>query len=61
MTNDGLVKEEKAILLGMQAVLNVDICACFDCPYGGCDDCPLYAVVQAQSELMTTINKVVSK
>lgn len=61
MINNVLEREEKAILLGMQAVLNVDICACFDCPAGGCDDCPLQAVTQAQEEFMRAINKAVSK
>jgi hypothetical protein len=61
MINNVLEREEKAILLGMQAVLDLDICACFDCPAGGCDDCPLHAVNQAQDELMNAINKAVSK
>lgn len=61
MINNVLEREEKAILLGIQAVLNVDICACFDCPVGGCDDCPLQAITKAQMELMIAINKVVSK
>ena len=61
MINNALEREEKAILLGIQAVLNLDICMCFDCPAGGCDDCPLQAVVQAQEELMNAIDKMVSK
>ena len=61
MINNVLEREEKAALLGIQAVLNFDICACFDCPSGGCDHCPLQAVVHAQEEFMSTINKVVSK
>lgn len=61
MINNVLEREEKAILLGMQAVLNLDICACFDCATGGCDKCPLQAVVQAQEEFMSAINKAVSK
>ena len=61
MINNVLEREEKAILLGMQAVLNLDICMCFDCPTGGCNDCPLQAVIQAQDDLMSAINKAVSK
>ena len=61
MINNVLEREEKAALLGIQAVLNFDICTCFDCPAGGCDDCPLQDVIKAQEELMRTINKAVSK
>lgn len=61
MINNVLEREEKALLLGIQAVLNFDICACFDCPADGCANCPLQAVVQAQEELMKAINKEVSK
>lgn len=61
MINNVLEREEKAILLGMQAVFNLDICGYFDCPSDGCDNCPLQAVVQAQEEFLNTINKAVSK
>lgn len=61
MINNVLEREEKAILLGMQAVFNFDICTCFDCPSGGCEHCPLQAVSQAQDEFMKAINKAVSK
>ena len=61
MINNVLEREEKAALLGIQAVLNFDICTCFDCPAGGCENCPLQAVVQAQKDFMNAINKVGSK
>ena len=61
MINNELVQEEKAILLGVRAVLNFDICMCFDCPSGGCDHCPLQAVIEAQEDFMKAINKAVSK
>ena len=61
MINNVLEREEKAILLGIQAVLNFDICICFDCPTDGCANCPLQTVIQAQAEFMSAINKVVSK
>lgn len=61
MINNVLEREEKAILLGMQAVFNLDICACFDCPINGCSNCPLQAVIQAQEDFINAINKAVSK
>ena len=61
MTKDKLNQDEKATLLGIQAVLNFDICSCFDCAIGGCDNCPLQAIAQAQEEFMSVINKAVSK
>ena len=61
MINNVLEREEKAVLLGMQVVFDVDICACFDCPTDGCANCPLQAIVQAQEELLKAIYKEVSK
>ena len=61
MTKDGLSREEKAALLGMGAVLLVDVCAFFDCPNEGCDECPLSRVVDAKAELIRVINEVTSK
>ena len=52
MTEEGMNKEEKAIFMGMLAVLNTDLCAPFVCPYDGCDTCPLAPVVEAHKHFL---------
>ena len=61
MTKDGLCKEEKAILAGMMAVLDIDICAYFDCPDEGCEECPLNEVLNKKAEFYKTVNEVLQK
>ena len=52
MTEQGMNKEEKAIFMGMLAVLNTDLCAPFVCPEDGCDTCPLASVVEAHNHFL---------
>lgn len=61
MTKEGINKEEKAIFLGMMAVLNIDICAHFACPQEGCDDCPLTPVIEAHEHFIDVACRVPDK
>lgn len=61
MTKDGLDEIEKAILVGIEAVLNLDICDSFECPHDGCDVCPLRKVCEAQEKLIAEIDNLVGE
>ena len=52
MTKNKLTSEEKAVLLGMGAVMNVDFCGYFPCPPEGCEMCPLNKLTDLQSEFL---------
>lgn len=58
MTKDGMNKEEKAIFMGMLAVLDTDICAPFVCPKDGCDNCPLAPVIEAHDRFLDVACRV---
>jgi hypothetical protein len=59
MTKDKMTDAEKRILEGMGVIFNVDICPAFECPKEGCDKCPIHKVVNAQQDLMVTIERVI--
>jgi hypothetical protein len=59
MTKDGMTQEEKARLDGIRVVLDLDICASFECPYDGCDECPIRCVIEAQENLQSTMHRVI--
>jgi hypothetical protein len=61
MTKDGLNDIEKATLRGIGAVLNLDICDSFQCPYDGCDVCPLRKVCEAQEKMIAEIDNLVGE
>jgi hypothetical protein len=58
MTKDKMTNEEKARLDGIGVVLNLDICSAFECPYDGCDECPIRNVINAQEDLILAISRV---
>lgn len=58
MENGKLTKEEKATLLGMRAVMNVDICDSFHCPPKTCEQCPLSKIADLHFELMSEMAKL---
>lgn len=53
-----LTEDERHILSGIESVLNYDICAPFGCPRGGCEVCPLNAVVDAHEKFLEQMNKL---
>lgn len=59
MTKDGMTTEEKARLDGIRIVLDLDICASFQCPYDDCDECPIRSVIEAQEDLQLAISRVI--
>ena len=59
MIDNKLEREEKAVLLGMEAVFNMDICGQFECPNGGCYECPLHEVTVAQEAFLKAIEEAV--
>lgn len=59
MINNTLEREEKAYLLGIEAVFNFNMCEGFECPRGGCVKCPINAITIKQEELCNEIRKVV--
>ena len=61
MTKDRLDEIEKAILVGLSVVFNLDICDSFECPEGGCDECPLHRVCVAQEKMIAEINNLVGE
>lgn len=61
MTEQGMNKEEKAIFMGMLAVLNIDLCAQFVCPQEWCDTCPLAPVVEAHKHFLEVAYQVPEK
>jgi hypothetical protein len=61
MTKDKLTEIEKATLMGIGAALNLDICDSFECPYDGCDVCPIRKVCIAQENLMAEIYNLVGE
>ena len=61
MTKGRLDETEKAILVGISAVFNLDICDSFECPDGGCDECPLRRVCVAQEKMIEEINNLVGE
>ena len=61
MTKHGLTSEEKAVLLGMGAVMNVDFCGYFPCPPEGCEECPLNRLTDLHSEFFDELSKLTDK
>lgn len=60
MTKDGMTNEEKARLDGIRVVLDLDICAAFQCPYDGCDECPIRSVIEAQEKLQLAMSQAIN-
>lgn len=58
MTKNGLTSEEKAVLVGMGAVMNIDICGYFPCPSEGCEECPLNRLTDLHSEFLEELSKL---
>ena len=58
MTKNKLTSEEKAVLLGMGAVMNVDFCGYFPCPPEGCGICPLNKLTDLQSEFLDELARL---
>lgn len=59
MTKNGLTSEEKAVLLGMGVVMDVDFCRYFSpCPPEGCEQCPLNRLTDLHSEFVGEIARL---
>lgn len=58
MTKNKLTSEEKAVLVGMGAVMNVDLCSYFPCSPEGCEQCPLNKLTDLQSEFLDEIARL---
>lgn len=50
-----LTKEEKLLLKGMRAALNIDICGEINCRKGGCEFCPMHAIAMAHESFLDTL------
>lgn len=61
MTKNGFTSEEKAVLVGMGAVMNIDICDYFPCSPEGCEQCPLNRLIDLQSEFLDEIAKLAER
>lgn len=61
MVEEGMNKEEKAIFMGILEVLNIDLCAQFECPENGCDTCPFASVVEAHQNFLKAACQVLER
>ena len=53
-----LTKEEKLLLKGMRAALNIDICGAINCRKGGCELCPMNAIATAHDSFLATLGEI---